>query len=158
MTNCSSSAPQNTPEIYKHPWYIQQQLLENTTTSDVELTQKLRPEVTGPRFTEETSYCFACDQELPKSSFCRNASRTAGVQRQCKSCQDKYKSLRAEHQMPEGQICECCGVRPASCFDHDKKTMIFRGWLCRGCNSGIGMLDHDVGRMGLSINYLSTRV
>ena len=37
---------------YKHPWYIQQSLLESTTTLESELTRKQNPEKTGLKFIE----------------------------------------------------------------------------------------------------------
>ena len=49
MTNYNLNANQETPEIYKHPWYTQQSLLENTTDLESQFPQKLRSEGTGPR-------------------------------------------------------------------------------------------------------------
>ena len=53
MTNYSTSVPPNTPEIYQHPWYTQQRLLENTTTSESPSQQKQRPESAGPTFIDK---------------------------------------------------------------------------------------------------------
>ena len=50
--NCNSNAFQEIASPFVHPWYIQQQLLESTTTSDVELTQKLKSETTGQKSTD----------------------------------------------------------------------------------------------------------
>ena len=49
MTNYNLNATLNTQEIYQHPWYIQQSLLENTTDLESPLPQKLKSEGTGPR-------------------------------------------------------------------------------------------------------------
>lgn len=40
-------------------------------------------------------------------------------------------------------FCEICGVSEAKCtkklgMDHDHKTGRFRGFLCEGCNCGLG--------------------
>lgn len=53
--------------------------------------------------------------------------------------------------------CECCGGEPGSTalhLDHDHISGEFRGWLCKKCNSGIGMLgDNEAGVIN-AINYL----
>ena len=36
---------------YQHPWYKQQELLENTTTSESKSKPKQKPETTGPKST-----------------------------------------------------------------------------------------------------------
>ena len=41
MTNYNSSVQESTPKTYQHPWYTQQSLLENTTTSESQ--SKLKP-------------------------------------------------------------------------------------------------------------------
>jgi hypothetical protein len=51
MTNCSSSATPNMQQNYQHPWYKQQELLENTTTSESKSKPKQKPETTGPKST-----------------------------------------------------------------------------------------------------------
>lgn len=42
----------------------------------------------------------------------------------------------------EPACCELCGKLQKSALhlDHDHLTGEFRGWLCRGCNLGLGML------------------
>lgn len=36
-------------------------------------------------------------------------------------------------------ICEICDKRCITFYDHDHKTMKFRGWICRQCNSMLGL-------------------
>jgi hypothetical protein len=45
---------------------------------------------------------------------------------------------------PRPDDCELCGRVGPVCFDHCHKTGKFRGWLCRGCNSGLGQYGDDV--------------
>jgi hypothetical protein len=55
----------------------------------------------------------------------------------------------------EPESCECCGSRPQSlCLDHDHRTGKFRGWLCRACNTSIGMLGDDLEGVLKAAQYL----
>lgn len=40
-------------------------------------------------------------------------------------------------------------------LDHNHATGAFRGWLCRTCNIGIGMLQDDVQLLSRAIDYLN---
>jgi hypothetical protein len=54
---------------------------------------------------------------------------------------------------PEPAQCECCGQRQKArlALDHCHLTGIFRGWLCRMCNTAIGLLrDNPI----LAVVYL----
>jgi Recombination endonuclease VII len=62
---------------------------------------------------------------------------------------------------PEADNCEVCGgfsfkkgKRAALCLDHDHVTGAFRGWLCDGCNTGIGRLGDNVAGLARAIAYL----
>ena len=39
-------------------------------------------------------------------------------------------------------------------LDHDHKTGAFRGWVCRSCNHGIGMLGDSIEGVKRALNYL----
>lgn len=54
MTNYNSNVPKSTQETYQHPWYSQQSLLENTTTSESQSQQKPKPETTGLKSTNKS--------------------------------------------------------------------------------------------------------
>jgi hypothetical protein len=49
---------------------------------------------------------------------------------------------------PEPKVCECCKGLPTRNgrlhADHEHPTGKFRGWLCNGCNTGIGLLGDNL--------------
>lgn len=57
---------------------------------------------------------------------------------------------------PASTVCECCGQpsKASLCIDHDHTTGAFRGWLCHGCNVGIGRLGDNLEGVRLAITYL----
>lgn len=58
--------------------------------------------------------------------------------------------------------CEICGRNPREarrgnqslCLDHDHKTGAFRGWLCHGCNLGLGLLGDTEDALVRALAYL----
>lgn len=43
---------------------------------------------------------------------------------------------------PEGIVCAICSSTNNLCFDHDHEgNNSFRGWLCKSCNIGIGLIS-----------------
>ena len=52
------------------------------------------------------------------------------------------RTLKKQHPQPATgtQKCGCCGRIDKLFLDHDHSTKEFRGWICRNCNSGIGLL------------------
>lgn len=61
---------------------------------------------------------------------------------------------------PCPDVCECCGKPPAKhrlSLDHCHLSHTFRGWLCNGCNRGIGLLGDDIPGLIKALQYL-TRV
>lgn len=64
----------------------------------------------------------------------------------------------------EPGVCECCG-KPETArtrkrdlmglsIDHCHDTHSFRGWLCKKCNTGIGMLGDGIAGLEKAIEYL----
>ena len=54
-------------------------------------------------------------------------------------------------------LCECCGRvsgKGILHLDHCHKTHTFRGWLCMGCNRGIGYLGDGIKGVELALAYL----
>ena len=59
---------------------------------------------------------------------------------------------------PKPEVCECCGKVPYKwCLDHDHEDNSFRGWLCEGCNTGIGKLGDDFQSIVNAMNYFLSR-
>ena len=60
-------------------------------------------------------------------------------------------------------VCEVCHHRPRSragiCIDHDHETMMFRGVLCRSCNTLLGYYHDDPDALRASAaNYSTDRI
>ena len=47
-----------------------------------------------------------------------------------------------------------CRVRPATVVDHIHGTRLVRGYLCHGCNSGLGKLGDTIAGLEEAIAYL----
>jgi Recombination endonuclease VII len=60
---------------------------------------------------------------------------------------------------PAPTMCECCGQpdKAALCLDHDHKTGKFRGWLCKRCNSAIGLLGDSLCGVLCAVDYLVSK-
>lgn len=49
----------------------------------------------------------------------------------------RYKELVAGRPRPDR--CEVCDREDIICWDHDHETKRFRGWLCKKCNTALGL-------------------
>ena len=63
----------------------------------------------------------------------------------CKPCVAEHsmiiRELRKKHPPPPpGTPCECCKRIDKRFLDHNHATKKNRGYICRNCNSGIGLL------------------
>lgn len=60
----------------------------------------------------------------------------------------------------QGGVCAICGKdepgfgKKRFSVDHDHQTGLIRGLLCGACNTGIGYLGEDIGRLQRAIAYL----
>ena len=103
--------------------------------------------------TEKDEGCFDKHHRAPNSGFKR-------ICRQCKAMQNAvlYR-LRCKHVVPAlGAACEICGSQTDRlCLDHNHSTQELRGFLCAGCNKGIGMLKEDPEILAQAIEYLSRK-
>ena len=59
MTNYSTNVRPSTQKIYVHPWYIQQQKLESTTTSESQSRLKQNREQIGQKYIDENEVAWA---------------------------------------------------------------------------------------------------
>lgn len=104
----------------------------------------------------ETKVCVNCNQEKTIDNFWINRTSKDG---RCIQCHNKKKKdvkfLREQPETPPmPDRCDCCGrTNPKKlnipgkrgdnlCLDHTYRDgkPIFRGWICKQCNSGIGYL------------------
>ena len=123
----------------------------------------------------DTYYCQVCKKDLPERAFASFAialfNREKGVAgangggkaKCCRACRQKYdQSIRIARKTapPKPTIptpCDCCGavIQPENLqLDHDHVTHVFRGWLCKACNSGIGKMGDTIEGLQKGIAYL----
>ena len=112
----------------------------------------------GPEEIEdETRQCNYCLRKLPLSMFAKDASckRT-----QCKDCGREASKNRKESKRlygnpqtpPIGTPCEVCGsISTKLVYEHNHKTLGFRGWVCVGCNRAMGVLERNIGTTDLNV-------
>lgn len=55
---------------------------------------------------------------------------------------------------PEAEHCEICGIKEKMNLDHCHKTHGFRGWLCGGCNRGLGQFGDNPVKLEKALEYL----
>lgn len=75
--------------------------------------------------------------------------------RKCEKIAAKQLSIAKKNAPPKPDVCDCCR-KPTTVFilDHDHETGLFRGWLCRNCNHGIGKLGDDINGITNAMRYL----
>ena len=93
----------------------------------------------------------------------KGAFGLGGTARYCRSCKAEYgKGVAAAKSMapprPTEDIhCALCNVLTPSSklhMDHCHVSHVFRGWLCRSCNIGLGALGDNVEGLERAIKYL----
>ena len=63
--------------------------------------------------------------------------------------------LHGLDKLPEKpEWCDCCGACRPLQFDHDHVTGLFRGWICIGCNTGLGAVEDKIYILRQMIHYL----
>ena len=77
----------------------------------------------------------------------------------CKPCITEaevlLRTLKKQHKQPEaGTPCECCGRIDKLFYDHDHSSKQLRGFCCRNCNSGIGLLGDSEQGLRQALAYL----
>ena len=113
-----------------------------------------------PKEGESVHTCRLCKRELPESFFYIRKDRSNYRVKSCNECARKEaKILKQMHDTapPRTDHCECCGEKkdPEQLYlDHCHDTLVFRGWLCNGCNLGLGSLGDNVQALETALNYL----
>lgn len=109
--------------------------------------------------------CTNCLSSKPLSEYHlrgRSSKRTNQpyFQSTCKICSNSLKVIRKKlhkaHPEPSSS-CQICGCTDRKLvLDHCHSTNSFRGWLCNGCNIGLGFLGDNVKSLERAISYLSS--
>ena len=75
----------------------------------------------------------------------------------CKTCdarnQREGRRRRKEHGPPPQQCMNCKRAVPLAC-DHDHQSGEYRGWLCKNCNTGLGLLGDNIQGLRRMLAYL----
>ena len=123
---------------------------------------------------KETKICRNCQQRKSIFEFEKNQKSIAGkISRrgECRECRKWKRPISAKarreyekthSQPPMGKpfhcpVCEKTIIRQFQndvVLDHSHKTGEIRGWVCRQCNSSIGMLNEDVNILQRAIKWL----
>lgn len=82
----------------------------------------------------------------------------------------KWRRTGVEITRPCPAHCECCGKpfctdrraksavkKEWACVDHCHLTMSFRGWICRNCNTALGLVDDTLAGAKKLVAYLENR-
>ena len=100
----------------------------------------------------------------------RNLCMPCAVKRNNKN--PKQKDWKTDHQtkkrygidaetykqrMQSSDKCEICSSTKELCYDHDHKTMEFRGVLCRACNRSLGQLGDNLEGIKKVVDYLERK-
>jgi len=65
------------------------------------------------------------------------------------------RNIKKQNPQPAaGTPCACCNRIDKLFCDHDHATGKFRAWICRNCNSGIGLLGDSEAGLRQALAYL----
>ena len=100
-----------------------------------------------------------CKKNLPLESFGSESNRRDGKSFVCKICKKAHyqhiQYLKTQSPPPPSN-CQCCNKQDSKLhFDHDHNTGLYRGWLCKNCNLGIGQLGDNLEGLMKAVTYLS---
>ena len=95
--------------------------------------------------------CKKCEETLPPSAFHLHNLRPGGVYglatkcRRCQSSEVIEINTVKKNATPKPERCECCHIEGKKLqTDHLHGSTTFRGWLCRNCNTGMGVLGDNL--------------
>jgi hypothetical protein len=103
--------------------------------------------------TPTTKTCAYCLRIKPLDEFqhCDQGEPRKGVKQLCKDCEHLAAGERRlttdERTTLQNAPCSICGKEPPSVIDHDQRTQVVRGPLCRACIEGLAVLSQDPGRL-----------
>jgi hypothetical protein len=111
---------------------------------------------------DDLKQCTNCKQKLLPEFFSKKGTQNAinayYLQAICKTC---AKMLIKENTQikkiagPKPFFCECCFKTTDKLErDHIHGTHIFRGWTCKGCNTGLGLFNDNLRGLLIGALYL----
>ena len=106
--------------------------------------------------------CRDCGDLLTEENRTMKSVSKKGKQyylNRCKPCiveaDSILRTLKKQNPQPAaGTPCACCGRIDKLFCDHDHATGKFRAWICRNCNSGIGLLGDSEAGLRQALAYL----
>ena len=110
--------------------------------------------------------CVECGKMLDSSTgYVNSKSQRTGklyLNSACKPCHNHrtrvvHKLKKLHPHPPAGTPCECCGRVSKLFLDHCHDSGKFRGFVCRECNSSIGLMGDSVEGVRKALTYLETR-
>lgn len=92
--------------------------------------------------------CNHCGDEICQTNAVMCTRTVSGKvyykKKTCNKCHMKQaavlKRLKRENEYPEDSRCYCCNRIDRLILDHCHHSWTFRGWLCRQCNTGYGLI------------------
>ena len=96
--------------------------------------------------------CNNCNQELLPKFFAKKGTLSAiganYLQPMCKECSNTLDRENTQIKKIAGLkpfFCECCFKTTDKLQrDHIHGTLFFRGWICKNCNTGLGLFDDNL--------------
>ena len=106
--------------------------------------------------------CRDCGELLTKETMTKKETSKKGkvyYLNRCRSCivdsEAILRRLKRENPMPpSGTPCVCCARIDRLYCDHDHATKEFRGWVCKNCNAGMGLLGDNEFGLRRALTYL----
>ena len=106
--------------------------------------------------------CKQCGEILTAGNQVMKSVSKKGKQyylNRCKTCLHEsdvvLRDLKKKHPKPAaGTACACCHRIDVLLCDHDHASKDFRGWICKNCNSGLGLLGDSEQGLRLALAYL----
>jgi len=99
----------------------------------------------------DTQECKMCKKTFLLQAFTTAALRADGayhLQKTCRQCATTVRQERREIKKiapPKPKHCDNCYKKTDKLqIDHIHGTLIFRGWLCVPCNTGMGKLEDNL--------------
>ena len=95
--------------------------------------------------------CKECHKIFPTTAYSTKTIRADGawyLKKMCRQCQsiiNLESRIARKNAPPKPERCDCCHKKIEKLqLDHIHGSTTFRGWLCEGCNSGVGKLGDNL--------------